>query len=141
MKRLAIFIIFIGLCIKVQAQKCDAVLGTWLSATKEGHILMYKRGNKYYGKLNWIILPKDASGKLQTDKMNVHPELKKRQLLNLEIVKDFVCDGDTYKNGTIYDPKRGKAFNCKLSVSGNILTVKGYIGMIPVHTEKWTRIK
>ena len=49
MKRLPLLILFIGLGFNAVAQNKDAILGTWLSATKQGHIQMFKRGDKYFG--------------------------------------------------------------------------------------------
>ena len=45
----------------------------------------------------------------------------------------------TYKDGTIYDPKSGKTYSCKMTIDGNKLKIRGYIGIsLFGRTEVWT---
>src|SRR5438874_7645740 len=93
------------------AQKADAILGTWVNPSGEDHILIYKKGNKYFGKLDWIKYPNDEQGKPKTDKKNPDKALRSRAELGLELLKDFIYDNDNkYEDGTIYDPKNGKTY-------------------------------
>jgi len=113
-----------------QAQKADAILGTWANPNGQDHILIFKRGDKFFGKLDWIKFPNDESGKPKTDKNNPDPALRSRPDLGLELLKDFSYDGDNvYSDGTIYDPKNGKTYSCKMTLDGNILKIRGYIGL------------
>ena len=108
------------------AQKADAVLGTWANANGQDHILIYKRGDKFFGKLDWIKFPNDENGKPKTDKNNPDPALRSRPDLGLELLKDFTFDGDNiYSGGTVYDPKNGKTYSCKMTLEGNKLTIRG----------------
>ena len=60
--------LFIFSC-QVFAQKKDDILGKWLNPTGEGQIEIYRRGDKFFGKLAWIKEPNE-NGKPKTDKKN-----------------------------------------------------------------------
>lgn len=128
----------------VLAQKGDAILGKWLNPSGEDQIFIYKKGDKYFGKLGWIKHP-DENGKPKVDKNNPDPALRTRPDLNLELLKDFTFDGEkTYEGGTIYDPKSGKTYSCKMTLTdnNNTLKIRGYIGIsLFGRTEVWTRVK
>jgi uncharacterized protein (DUF2147 family) len=88
-------------------------------------------------------VPNDDQGKPKADKKNPDENLKSRPLLNLELLKDFTFDGkDTWKDGTIYDPKSGKTYSCKMVIEEDKLKIRGYVGISLLgRTEVWTRIK
>lgn len=125
------------------AQTADAIMGSWANPNGEDHILIYKKGNKYFGKLDWIKHPNDEQGNPKTDKNNPNPALRSRPDLGLELLKDFVYDGDNvYTDGTVYDPKNGKTYSCKMTLDGNNLKIRGYIGIsLFGRSEVWTRVK
>jgi len=61
-------------------------------------------------------------------------------LVELVIMRGFEPDGDTYEDGTIYDPENGKTYDCKMSFKGSTLAVRGYIGFsLFGRTEIWER--
>lgn len=142
-KKLSFFLLAITCCLTALAQKPDAVLGRWTSPNGEDQILIYKKGAKYFGKLDWIKYPNDETGKPKTDKKNPDKNLRTRQELGLELLKDFTFAGDNvYEDGTIYDPKNGKTYSCKMTVDGTNLKIRGYIGISLLgRTETWTRAK
>ena len=143
-KKLSLCLLVAALfCFKAQAQNADAILGSWANPNGQDHILIYKRGNKFFGKLDWIKVPNDESGKPKTDKENPDPALRTRADLGLELLKDFTYDGDNvYEAGTIYDPKSGKTYSCKMTVEGTQLKIRGYVGITLFgRTEVWTRVK
>src|ERR1700677_544877 len=116
-----------SICLTASTQKADAILGSWVNPHGEDHILIYKKGNKYFGKLDWIKFPNDEQGKPKTDKENPDPALQSRPDLGLELLKDFTFDGDNvYDDGTIYDPKNGKTYSCKMTMEGGTLKIRGY---------------
>ncbi len=128
----------------VFGQGKDAIVGKWLNASGEGQIQITKRGDKFFGKLVYLKFPNDDAGKPKVDTKNPDESLRKRPLLNLEILKNFVYEGDQeYEDGTIYDPKSGKTYSCKMTLDGNNkLKVRGYVGISLIgRTEVWTRIK
>jgi len=138
-----ITILLIAISYVASAQKADAILGSWANPSGEDHILIYKRGNKYYGKLDWIKFPNDENGKPKTDKNNPDEKLRSQPEWGLELLKDFVYDEDNvYDDGTIYDPKNGKTYSCKMTLEGNKLKIRGYIGIsLFGRSEVWTRVK
>ena len=125
------------------AQKADAILGQWANPNGQDHILIYKKGNKYFGKLDWIKFPNDETGKPKTDKNNPDKALQSRPDLGLELLKDFTFDGEkVYEDGTIYDPKSGKTYSCKMTIDGNSLKIRGYVVFsLFGRSEVWTRVK
>ncbi|MCT1526148.1 DUF2147 domain-containing protein [Sphingobacterium hotanense] len=137
MKRLLITVcaIFIGLM--VFAQSNDPILGKWQNPSGEGRIEIYKKGDKYYGKLYWI---KDSSKK---DLKNPTESLRSRNIQGLEILTNFTKNGKTYEGGQIYDPKSGKTYSCKMTLKSNdALDIRGYVGVSLLgRTETWKRIK
>ena len=138
-----ILLIVMALGFAASAQKADAILGTWVNPNGQDHILIYKKGNKYFGKLDWIKFPNDEQGKPKTDKENPDPALRSRPDLGLELLKDFTFNGDNvWDDGTIYDPKNGKTYSCKMTLEGNSLRIRGYVVFsLFGRTEVWTRVK
>jgi uncharacterized protein (DUF2147 family) len=127
-----------------KAQSADAIIGKWINPSGEGQIQVYKKGNLFYGKLAWIKAPNDeATGQPKTDRNNPDKKLQSRPLLNLELLKDFKYDGENvYEDGSIYDPKNGKKYKCKMTLEGNKLTIRGFIGISLLgRSEVWTRVK
>jgi uncharacterized protein (DUF2147 family) len=136
-------VIVITWCFNVSAQNADAILGRWVNPTGQDHILIYKKGDKYFGKLDWIKYPNDEQGKPKTDKNNPDKTLQSRPDLGLELLKDFTFNGDdVYDDGIIYDPKNGKTYSCKMTIKGDQLRIRGYLGIsLFGRTEVWTRLK
>lgn len=143
MKSVALVFSFIVFSLSAFAQNADAILGSWVNPSGEDHILIYKRGNKFFGRLDWIKYPNDEQGKPKTDKNNPDARLRSRPDLGLVLLKDFTYEGDgLYEDGTIYDPKSGKTYSCKMTLKGNALKIRGYIGISLLgRTETWTRVK
>jgi uncharacterized protein (DUF2147 family) len=135
-------LLLIAFCSFATAQKADAILGKWINPSGEGQVLIYKTNNKFFGKLVWIKVP-DRNGKPKMDMNNPDPALQTRPELGLELLKDFTFDGDdVYEDGTIYDPKSGKTYSCKMTINGNSLKIRGYVGIsLFGRSEIWTRVK
>lgn len=121
----------------VQTVKEDEIIGEWLSQKQDSKILIYKEGKKFYGKIIW------GKGEQTKDDKNPKPALRNRELIGLVILKDFVFDDDIWTNGTIYDPREGKTYSCKMTLKkNNQLNIRGYVGIsLFGRTEIWTRVK
>jgi uncharacterized protein (DUF2147 family) len=122
----------------------DMILGKWLNEDKDAHIEITKDAGKYFGKIVWLRDPIDTlTGKPKIDDKNSDKALQSRPVLGLEILKDFTFDGeDEWSEGTIYDPKNGKTYDCymEIGVTG-ILKIRGYIGISWIgRTTYWTRV-
>lgn len=126
------------------AQNKDAVVGKWLSESGEGQIQIYKKADHYFGKLVWLKFPDGDDGKPKVDARNPDLTKQKRTINGLELLQNFVFSGENvWEDGTIYDPKTGKTYSCKLTlVDNNKLNIRGFIGISLLgRTEKWTRVK
>lgn len=135
-----IFFFFINL--KVSAQSSDAVMGVWKNGEGTGMVQIYKKGDKYFGKLVWLKVPNDSDGKPRTDINNPEPKLHSRPLKGLENLREFVYKGENkWEDGNIYDPKTGNDYSCEMKlVDENTLEVRGYIGVsLFGRTDVWKR--
>jgi len=119
------------------AQESDDILGLWETSEKRSHIKIYKKGSEYFGKVAWLKEPIDPeTGEPRTDDNG-------ERILNMEILKKFVFDGDEWEDGTIYDPESGKTYYCsmefndkgQLKLRGSVDPI-GWLG----RTEVWTRV-
>lgn len=116
----------------------DAILGVWFNEEKDGKVMIYKEGGKYYGKIVWR---EDVPGTSPLDEKNPDPNLRTRKKVGLVILNDFVYQGSEWKDGTIYDPKSGKTYSCVIKLqSDGRLYVRGYVGISLIgRTTYWTR--
>jgi uncharacterized protein (DUF2147 family) len=124
------------------AQQADAVLGVWKNGEGTGMVQVYKKGDKYFGKLVWLKVANDADGKPRTDINNPEENLKTRQLKGLENLRDFTFKGENkWEGGRIYDPKTGSDYSCEMKlIDENTLEVRGYIGVsLFGRTDVWKR--
>jgi uncharacterized protein (DUF2147 family) len=124
------------------AQQADAVVGVWKNGEGTGMVQIYKKGEKYFGKLVWLKVPNDTDGKPRTDINNPEASLKSRQLKGLENLRDFVFKGENkWEEGRIYDPKTGSDYSCEMKlIDENTLEVRGYIGVsLFGRTDVWKR--
>lgn len=142
LRKSSLFILLVAFSFSAFAQKKDDILGKWLNSSGEGQIEIYKRGDKFFGKLAWIKEPNEK-GKPKTDEKNPTESLRNKPLLNLEILKNFIFDDGKWIDGTIYDPKSGKTYSCKLTLKdANQLSVRGFIGVSLIgRTEVFKRVK
>ena len=112
------------------AEKADAILGEWYTEEERSVVEISRCGNLYCGKITWLKYPKDDAGMDKVDFKNPDETLRNRPLWGLEILRDFKYDGENeWASGKIYDPKNGKTYSCKITREGNVLKVRGYIGL------------
>lgn len=142
LKKFLILLLFSASTQLVIAQSKDDILGKWLNSSGEGQIEIFKKGDKYFGKLVWIKEPNE-NGKPKTDVKNPNASLRSKPILGLEIVKDFVYEDKEYVDGKVYDPKTGKTYSGKMTLEGaNKLNMRGFIGISLIgRTEAWKRVK
>lgn len=125
------------------SQNRDQIIGKWVNATGEAHIQIYPNSGKYFGKIAWMKVPNNPDGKPRLDKNNPNTSLSQNPILGLLILKDFVFSDDIWEGGSIYDPKTGKTYSCKISPQGpDKINVRGFVGFSMLgRTESWTRAK
>lgn len=141
-KYTSFLLLFMAISFSGLAQNKDSILGRWLNASGEGQIEIYKRGDKYFGKLVWLKEPNE-NGKPKLDVKNPVESLRNRPKLGLEILKGFAFKDETWTDGTIYDPKTGKTYSCNITLKqSDQLNIRGYIGISLIgRTEVWKRVK
>jgi uncharacterized protein (DUF2147 family) len=139
----AITMLFIPLFLYAQA---DRIVGTWYNDKKSSTIEITKGSDgKYSGKISWLEEPNE-NGKPKIDDENPDPQLARRPLLGLTIVKNFEYDTreQQWEKGSIYDPDNGKTYDCFAWFEEgdyNLLYLKGYVAGIKALGRKtiWTR--
>jgi uncharacterized protein (DUF2147 family) len=143
MKKITLLLLFVSLTIAGFAQTKDAIVGRWVNSSGEAHVDIYKKNDKFQGKIVWLKNPKDERGAAKMDLHNPDESLRTRPMLGLEILKDFVYDGSKWTDGKIYDPKSGKTYSCNISQkSSGDLNIRGYIGISMIgRTEVWKKVK
>ena len=121
--------------------QADKIEGVWLNEEKDAKIQIYKaKDGRFYGKIIWLRDPL-KNGKPKTDEKNPKDNMKNQPLVDLVILKGFEADGNTYDDGTIYDPQNGKTYDCKITYKGKTLAIRGYIGIsLFGRTTVWERI-
>ena len=111
------------------------IIGIYWSPKKDAKIEIFLKDQHYFGKFIWAATPRK-------DINNPTKSLQSRDILGLEFLTSFSYDDEIYKGGEIYDPETGKTYSCKMSLEGNKLKVRGYIGISMFgRTEYFERIK
>ncbi|GAB2942242.1 DUF2147 domain-containing protein [Hymenobacter coalescens] len=142
-KHLLLLVVLLGaLAPGAQAQNPDAVLGVWKNGEGTGMVQVYKRGDKYFGRVVWLKVPNNPDGTPRTDVNNPEEKLRSRPLKGMENLRNFVYKGDNvWDDGQVYDPKTGNDYSCEMKlVDANTLEVRGYIGVsLFGRTDVWKR--
>lgn len=126
------------------AQSKDMLMGKWLTSGGEAHVQVYQNGGKFSGRIIWLKEPNDESGKLKLDDNNPDVSLSRRALIGIEMLKGFsYAEEGVWDGGTIYDPKTGKTYSCKISLMNkDKINVRGYVGISLLgRTEIWSRVR
>jgi uncharacterized protein (DUF2147 family) len=124
-------------------QGADDIIGKWKTEKGGAWIEIYKSADgSYQGK---IIKTNQKYGKDETlqDKRNPDPSKRERPIIGLVILKDLRYDGEAWNGGKVYDPERGREFDCKIWLEDNkTLKLRGYVGVPMIgQTETWQRIE
>lgn len=124
-----------------QAQQADAIVGKWYTQDKDAHVEIFREGKVYHGKMVWLKEPTE-NGKPKVDKNNTDKAKRDRPILGMRLLSDFVHDGDTWEDGTIYDPRNGKFYSCIIKLKDrDTMEVRGYVGFAALgKTVEWTRV-
>ncbi|OYU94859.1 MAG: SIGNAL peptide protein [Bacteroidetes bacterium B1(2017)] len=145
MKKILLAFSFLCFATFLFAQSADDVVGTWINPKGTGKIKIFRTGDYFYGNLVWLDQPLDAQGKPKLDKENPDVSKRTRKIQGLLMLTGFTFDADdkVWQNGQIYDPKNGKTYSCKMTLSAdnNQLDIRGYIGISMIgRSETWKRV-
>lgn len=125
-------------------QKADDIVGIWWNEEKDGRVEVFKKGDKYYGKIEFIKKNENPDGSSpKKDLNNPDEKLRDRVLMGTVILKDLEWDGEEWEDGEIYDSKSGNTYSCfaRLQKDGT-LYFKGYIGFSLIgRSTIWTRYR
>jgi len=128
----------------------DDVTGRWLNQEGDAAIDIFRCGNLYCGKISWLKEPKypaddkkGMAGRQKVDRENPDSALRSRPILGMQLLSSFqYTGGNVWEKGTIYDPKSGKTYKCKMTLDGNRLNIRGFIGISLIgRTNVWTRVQ
>lgn len=129
----------------VPADNPDAIVGTWLTGSKNGRVQIYKQGTQYFGKIVWLKEPNDPkTNQPKTDSSNPDAQKKSQPLLGLVNLRNFSYVGENvWDQGKVYDPENGKEYSCKLTLRNpTTLDVRGFVGISLLgRTDTWQRVK
>ncbi|MBZ9631887.1 DUF2147 domain-containing protein [Salegentibacter sp. LM13S] len=129
---------FILISSGIQAQ---GVFGKWNVVNDAGRVNsiveIYEKNGAVHGKVLRITKEEHRDRKCT----ECQGELKDRPIEGLNVIRDFVKEGDEYVDGTLIDPKSGKEYDGKIWVDDNNpdkLNVRGYIAFF-YKTKVWER--
>lgn len=119
-------------------------VGTWKTIDDEtgdanAHVQLYMNGTTLEGKITKILKedPTALCEKCPGDRKN-------KPVQGMVFMWGLKGSGEKWKKGKILDPKKGKIYKSKLTMSedGQSITVRGYIGTpLLGRSQKWVRIQ
>jgi uncharacterized protein (DUF2147 family) len=140
--RLFLLLLVIFCCgLALHAQQDPLERHLWYNEEKTAKIQIYKATDGlFYGKIVWLKVP-ELEGKPKTDIHNPNKNRRSDPILGMLILKGFKKSVENeYEDGTIYDPKNGKTYSCKMSRKDDKLDVRGYVGFSLLgRTTVWTK--
>ncbi|MDX2445182.1 MAG: DUF2147 domain-containing protein [Bacteroidales bacterium] len=107
----------------------EKVIGKWYTDDKETIVEVYKTGDNYFGKVIWMLDENEEDGTPKVDDKNPDTKLQSRPVMGLVLLKDFTFDSkkSEWSEGSIYDPKNGKTYDCYMWMEGEDLKIKGFV--------------
>ena len=110
--------------------------GKWLVEKKDAYVVIYKKGNQYFGKVYKI----GGYKKQKLDIKNPNKALRKRNVQGLEFLTNFTLQDKELVGGKLYDSRSGKTYKGKMWLEKGKLKLRGYLGIF-YETRTWTRVK
>lgn len=134
-------LLLIGFILMSSGLQAQGVFGKWNVVNDSGRvnsiIEIYEKDNEIHGKVIRITKEEDRDQKCT----ECPGDLKNKPIEGLNVIRDFVKEGDEYVDGTLIDPKSGKEYSGKIWVdekNPDKLNVRGYIAFF-YKTKVWER--
>lgn len=126
------------------SMSAQSILGKWKTVDgdtgeEKSIVEIYEEDGKVFGKIVEILNPEHKDALCE----KCEGVEKDQPVLGLVLIKNMKKQGKYYKQGTIFDPERGKKFKCRLALTDDdpdVLQVRGYIAFLYA-TQYWKRIK
>jgi uncharacterized protein (DUF2147 family)/surface polysaccharide O-acyltransferase-like enzyme len=118
--------------------------GLWYAEGGAAIVRVDRCGERLCGRVTWLRSPFDENGCDLRDEHNPIEQLRSRNVLGLEILRDLEkapYEENLWIGGNIYDPASGQTYRCRLTAEDDRLFLRGYVG-IPLlgRTTHWTRV-
>ena len=139
MRILGLFVSILVLTFSTHALSKSDYSGLWWSEDHSSIFELVQTEQTIEGITRWAEKPR-------ADSENPDINLRQRSLLNITFLWDFEykAKDNSWQNGQVYDPGNGKTYSAKLKLSGNgnILEMRGYIGIsLFGRNAKFSRVK
>lgn len=120
----------------------QSIFGKWKTidddtGEEKSVVEIYEKEGKVFGKIIEIL---KGDKEALCDKCK--GEDKNKKILGFELIKNLTKSGVYYRNGTIFDPEKGKEYKCRLALkkdNSNVLEVRGYIAFL-YESQHWERV-
>jgi len=124
-----VVLVLLNLVSHAQVKPEDRIKGIWLTEEKDGKIEIFRTGNTYTGRLVWGNSVLDRNGNPKRDVNNPDPKLKSRTLQGMVMLTGLVYEDGKWQEGKIYNGLTGKSYSVVITLKGNTLFLRGYIGL------------
>lgn len=139
---LRIKVLLLVCCLMSGFSMAQSIFGKWKTIDDEtgeakSIVEIYKENDKVFGKIIDILNPDKKNALCE----KCEGDEKDKPVIGLVLIKNMEKEGGYYKNGSIFDPEKGKKYKCRLGLgkNPNILEVRGYIAFFYA-TQYWQRV-
>lgn len=130
------------LAVSMPISASSQITGAWVTDVRDGVVNIHPCGGGFMCGHIQSILKDYGRGHGVRDELNEDVKLRSRPICGLPILGKLKQLGpDTWGDGWVYDPKRGKTFSVEVTVTRpDTLSVRGYRGITALgQTVIWTR--
>lgn len=140
----AIRIALIGAVFFATSSLMASPVGTWATIGDKGenkgkvqsHILIYEYDGKLGGKVTKLITNPGAKCSADCPGKRANAPIE-----GMSIMWGFKKTGDNKWEGKIMDPEDGTIYSCIMTLKGNTLLVRGYVGISLLgRTQTWKKV-
>ncbi len=141
--RVAALLLAVGM-LGVSPVSASTPEGLWYAEGGAAKVRVARCGTAFCGRVEWLRSPFDEHGCELQDFRNPDVRLRARPVAGLEILRGLERSPeqpDAWVGGTIYDPGSGSTYSCRVAVEGDLLRLRGYLG-VPLlgRTTTWVRV-